>query len=65
RDGEPLPDKYSVTTFIRSSKLNFDIVKPPRLDLVSNLRGSLYLKEVWVKAYFFDNGLFPSKSKSY
>lgn len=41
KDVEPLPDKYSVTIFMRKSKLSLVIVKPLRLDLVSNLRGSL------------------------
>lgn len=41
KDVEPLPDKYSVTTLIRKSKLNLVIVKPLRLALVFNLRDPL------------------------
>ncbi len=34
KEVEPLPEIYSVTTFIRNSKLNLNIVKPLTLDLV-------------------------------
>lgn len=68
---EPLPDKYSVTTFMRKSKLNLVIVKPLRLDVVSNLRGSLYVQRLkngkamlWTPQNF-QFLIFPGKSQAF